>query len=211
MGDDRAPARIGRFCYATRGPGGARVATTEAGTESQGGESAGDLFAGMSEARRKQVYVRCHRNSRRGHDGHLPHARGLFGSIGLIAVHSESVGSYRMIRSSQFGNLNHRSLANLNAPPAVAIPANVALGPSGHHRRQVRLNRSKMTLSHDVRMLRPRLLSPDRVSKRRGIASSGVTTNATMQLTVGQTSNVRRTEGKSSAEQSRLVRRSGGH
>jgi hypothetical protein len=33
--------------------------------------------------------------------------RGLFGSIGLIAIHSSSASSYRMIGSLQFGSLNH--------------------------------------------------------------------------------------------------------
>jgi hypothetical protein len=47
----------------------------------------------------------------------LPQSR-LFGSVGLMAAHSWSVSSQRMIRSSQFRRLNDRRLVNLNAPSA---------------------------------------------------------------------------------------------
>jgi hypothetical protein len=40
--------------------------------------------------------------------------RGLFGSMGLMAIHSSSASSYPMIRA-QFGSLNHRDPARRNA------------------------------------------------------------------------------------------------
>jgi hypothetical protein len=78
--------------------------------------------------------------------------RGLFGSIGLMAIHSSSVSAYRMIRALALGGWNHDS-AGRSQPAFCRPPFNsgVALGAKRTSAAKPnRLDRSKMTQSRQL-------------------------------------------------------------
>jgi hypothetical protein len=85
---------------------------------------------GAAERRTQNMPLRTRRSSTRG----MP--CGLFGSIGLMTPHSQSLSSYRMIRGSSFGSFNRGRRDAINREPTLpGLPANRTC--RGHGRARV--------------------------------------------------------------------------